>query len=254
MSASPSPTALASGTLIIGDLHLDPQDLHDCERLLEWISDLRCPALVVVGDLFDAWVGPAHEAAPGASAVIEGFAALARRGTRVHLLHGNRDFLLGQSFASKSGASVHASGLDAVLCDGTRLTILHGDELCTRDHAYQRLRRVTRSAFVARLAPRLPMALAGLVARRLRSASVRAVAAKPSAEKAMQESACREIARARNAALVVCGHAHEARDEALCRGPRWIVLDAFGGARDVLQLGERGTATLRGSGARLPVE
>lgn len=235
---------LEPGTLIIGDLHLDPASAEDCARLVDWLAVLDAPRLVVLGDLFDAWVGPAHEELAGARAVLDGFAAQTARGTAIHVLHGNRDFLYGDSFASRSGARVHPDGLMASLEDGTSVCIIHGDELCTLDHAYQRLRRVTRSKSLSWLAPRIPLAIGGRVARRLRSASVQAVASKPSEEKAMQVQACRDLARASGAAVVVCGHAHLARDEELSDGPRWIVLDAFGGPRDVLQVCAAGALEL----------
>jgi UDP-2,3-diacylglucosamine hydrolase len=207
---------------------------------------------VIVGDLFDAWVGPAHESCPGARQVIQALADLTAAGTSVQVLHGNRDFLLGESFERASGAAVRPAGLDAVLEDGTHVALLHGDELCTLDHSYQRLRRVLRSRLVCSLAPRVPLSLGGAVARRLRSASVQAVAYKPSAEKQMQEPACRRAARERSAAVVVCGHAHRARDVQLSDGPRWLVLDAFGGGLDCLRVGARGALGLVPSGAREP--
>ena len=71
--------------------------------------------------------------------------------------------------------------------------------------------------------------LARAIARRLRRASRSAVAAKPIAEMAMQPAACAERARAHDAAIVVCGHAHAFQDVSLPEGPRWLVVDAFGG-------------------------
>ena len=243
---------LEAGTRIIGDLHLDPLSERDCDRLVAWLTDLEAPALVIVGDLFDAWVGPAHEGCTGSRRVLEALSELTASGTSVFVLHGNRDFLLGESFERSTGARVCPDGLEASLEDGTRVLFVHGDELCTRDHAYQRLRSVLRSAPVLALAPRVPLTLAGAVARRLRSASVQAVAYKPSAEKEMQEEACRLLARDRSAAVIVCGHAHRARDEQLSDGPRWLVLDAFGGGRDCLQVLSEARLELCASGARGP--
>jgi UDP-2,3-diacylglucosamine pyrophosphatase LpxH len=60
----------------------------------------------------------------------------------------------------------------------------------------------------------------------------------------MQESACRELAAQHRARTVVCGHAHRYRDETLADGTRWIVLDAFGGAKDVLEVGPGGELAL----------
>ena len=247
-----SASLLPPGAVVIGDLHLDPLSESDCDRLVDWLAELQAPCLVIVGDLFDAWVGPAHESCLGARRVLEALSSLTAGGTSVVLLHGNRDFLMGESLERATGARVASDGLGVVLEDGTRVALIHGDELCTRDLSYQRLRKVLRSAFVRSLAPRVPLGVAGAIARRLRSASVQAVAYKPSAEKEMQEEACRLTARERSAAVVVCGHAHRARDEQLSDGPRWVVLDAFGGARDCLRVLPGGGLALVSSGAREP--
>ncbi|HVS18546.1 MAG TPA: UDP-2,3-diacylglucosamine diphosphatase, partial [Planctomycetota bacterium] len=95
-----SATVLEPGTCIVGDLHLDvswgaapPADF------LAWLANLRgVPRLVVLGDLFDAWIGPRHLELPAAAAAVEGLRALTDAGTRVDLLLGNRDFLLDGHF------------------------------------------------------------------------------------------------------------------------------------------------------------
>jgi UDP-2,3-diacylglucosamine hydrolase len=245
---------LTEGSLIIGDLHLDPHDPEDCSRFSAWLQGIAPPHLVVLGDLFDAWIGPKHEEAAGARVVTAALAALCAGGAGLHVLHGNRDFLLGPSFEAKTGAQIHAQGFDATLEDGTRLALIHGDELCSRDIAYQRLRRILRSPLLLALAPRLPRALAGAIARRLRRASTAALKIKQGGVKAMQEEACRSLARRRHAALVLAGHAHRARDEMLSDGPRWMVVDAFGGPQDLVVVGAGGTLCLAASGARAPAE
>jgi UDP-2,3-diacylglucosamine hydrolase len=228
--------------ILVADLHLDPFDEERCGRFAAWVRALEEPRLLVLGDLFDAWVGPAHERAPGACRVMDAFREHGDGG-EVVVVQGNRDRLLGESFERASGARVLRDGLVGVRPDGERLLLLHGDELCTRDHAYQRLRRVLRSAPVQWLGPRLPLWLSGRIARRLRRASERAVALKLPEEKAVQPAAVREQARLRGCRTLVCGHVHAARDERLeaAQGDlRWVVLDAFGGRRDAARLGPGG--------------
>lgn len=248
--ATPAAVPLEEGTVAISDLHLDPESLEKSVGFIDWIEKLDVPRLLVLGDLFDYWVGPFHLAKEGARAVVAGLRALTGRGTRLELLRGNRDFLLEERFERASGATVHPEGLLGDLEGGERVLFLHGDELCTRDLAYQRLRRVTHSRWLQALGPRLPHWASGRIARRLRRASVRAVAAKLPEEKALQADACREAARGAGAATVVCGHAHVPRDERLEGGPRWIVLGAFAGDRDLLRVGVGGDLVLERSGAR----
>jgi len=224
---------------VIADLHLDPFDEARCGRFADWTEGLPEPHLVVMGDLFDAWVGPAHERAPGSRRVIAAFRSLADRG-RVLVLQGNRDFLLGATFEEQSGARVLPEGCVGTRPGGERVLLVHGDELCTKDLAYQRLRRVTHSRLVQWLGPRVPLAISGRIARRMRRVSERAIAMKLPEEKAIQADAARARAAAHDCATLVCGHVHEARDEALDGGPRWLILDAFGGRRDLLRVDATG--------------
>jgi UDP-2,3-diacylglucosamine hydrolase len=237
--------ALAPRSVFVADLHLDTSAPRDCIEFTDWLATLaRIGDLVILGDLFDVWVGPAQARLPGAESVLRALRDLRDRGARVHVVPGNRDFLLDRSFEERTGARLHAEGFVASwrASDGAerRCLSIHGDRLCTLDRGYQRLRRVLRSRPLAWAAPRLPLAVGASLARRLRRASVRAIQAKLADEKSMQEPAAREAASEARADLLICGHAHAARDVRLNAGPRWIVLDAFGGARDAAVLESSG--------------
>ncbi len=238
---------LPGGTKVIADLHLDVGSTEGAKPFLDWLASQReLRALVILGDLFDVWVGPAQERLPGAPAVIEALRGLVERGVAVHVVHGNRDFLLDRTFARKTGARIHPLGFVGVVdrsragLPPRRVVLIHGDELCTRDKAYQRLKKVVRSRLVTGLAPRIPLPIAARIARALRRTSIRAVAAKPPQHKAVQEAAARFYAEIYRAEAVACGHAHVFRDMRLPTGPRWIVLDAFGGDRDVVEIAPDG--------------
>ena len=210
---------------------------------------------MILGDLFDAWVGPAHVRIEAARTVLEALAALARRGTAIDVIPGNRDFLMEASFERASGARVWGRGVIGVQQEGRgeRVLMIHGDELCTLDLAYQRMKRVLRSRAVRGAVPLVPAPWALWLARRLRRASVDAVQRKPSAEKEQQEAAVRELAGVHGCGTVVCGHAHLFRDERLPGGPRWVVVGAFGGGRDVLRLGVGGALAVLEASGRTPV-
>jgi UDP-2,3-diacylglucosamine hydrolase len=240
---------LAPGALAIADLHLDLGAEPGGRAFARWLDALEAPELVVLGDLFDVWVGPAQAVLPGAPAVLDALAGLAARGVGLAVVHGNRDFLLGGWFARRTGARLYPRGFVG-RAGGARVVCVHGDELCTLDRGYQRLRAVVRSRPVGWVAPRLPLAVAGRLALRLRRASTRAVEAKPAAEKSMQPDAAEALAALHGADALVCGHAHAYRDERLAGGARWIVLDAFGGPRDVCAVGAGGELRVTSSARR----
>lgn len=243
---------LPAGSLVIGDLHLDVWTERPPSSFLNWIAALEgVPSLVILGDLFDAWVGPGHARIGAARAVIEALRELNERGTTVDIVPGNRDFLLDASFERSSAARVRDDGLVGVLADGCRVLFRHGDELCTRDTNYLRLRRVLRAAPLRRLARALPPTATLALARRLRRASSEAVGAKDPITVAQDPAAVRALAERGSAEVLVCGHAHRFRDEELPGGPRWIVLDAFGaGSRDMLVVAGPGAGAADGARTR----
>jgi UDP-2,3-diacylglucosamine hydrolase len=240
--------ALAAGARVIADLHLDPRApgaLHAFEAWLAALGD--APALLVLGDLFEYWIGRGQARDAVVAGLLEALRGRARAGTALHFLHGNRDFLLGQGFERAVAGRVHPRGLLGLAPGGRRILFLHGDELATEDRSYQRLRRVLRSRPVRALASATPSALGEAVARNLRRRSRRAVAAKSAAYVELQAAAAASWCAASGALELVCGHAHRYRSETLPGGARWTVLDAFGGARDVLRVSEAGELVVESS-------
>src|SRR5207253_250559 len=89
-------------------------------------------ALYVLGDLFEYWIGDEDLETPF-NALIAGFLQrLADSGTRVRVMHGNRDFLLGEAFCEASGAQLLA---DPTVIDGTLL--IHGHTHRPGKHALE---------------------------------------------------------------------------------------------------------------------
>src|SRR5262245_7914554 len=65
-------------------------------------------------------------------------------GVRLYLMHGNRDFLLGERFCAATGAKLLADPSVHEI-QGVRTLLMHGDTLCTDDLDYQNWRRIARS-------------------------------------------------------------------------------------------------------------
>lgn len=131
-------------TLFISDLHLDATCPAITEQFLSFLGNeaRHSEALYILGDLFESWVG---DDAPDADqlAAIAGIRALTRSGVPCFVMHGNRDFLLGDTFCSLSGAELLPDPLLVTLY-GEPVLVMHGDALCTDDRAYQRLRATVR--------------------------------------------------------------------------------------------------------------
>ena len=133
--------ATLSYTAFISDLHLAPERPDIVEQFFDFLSGPAqgADALYVLGDLFEYWVGDDDLGDPLNRSVAEGFSKLAKAGTPVSFMHGNRDLLVGAQFAERSGAHLIA---DPTLVElyGKPTLLMHGDTLCTDDLAYQKFR------------------------------------------------------------------------------------------------------------------
>lgn len=135
----------AARTLFISDLHLDNNTPAITRTFLDFLDRQAtgAQALYILGDLFEAWVGDddRNELSDG---VANALSTLAGSGTAIYLMHGNRDFLIGQDYAERCGALLldDPTVLD---CHGQRVAVMHGDSLCTRDTQYMQFREQVRS-------------------------------------------------------------------------------------------------------------
>ncbi len=191
---------------LVSDLHLGPQAPRTTAAFLGWLRGpaRRADALLILGDLFETWVGDdLLEQAPADEhhAVCEALAALSAGGCSVAVQRGNRDFLLGEHFARRCGARLID---DPCLLDlGTqRILLSHGDALCIDDHAYLRWRATCRD----------PRWQAGFLAQ-------------PLAQRQQQALAAREQSRQRQAAMEQLGDADpgEARKWLLDAKAPWMI-------------------------------
>jgi UDP-2,3-diacylglucosamine hydrolase len=133
-------------TLFISDLHIDASRPAITEQFLSFLRTeaTSAEALYILGDLFESWVG--DDAADAAqSAAGAGLRELTAGGVPCFVMHGNRDFLLGQQFCAMTGALLLPDPLIVTLY-GEPVLVMHGDALCTDDRAYQRLRATVRDA------------------------------------------------------------------------------------------------------------
>ncbi len=151
--------------LFISDLHIDATRPAITEQFTGFLrTEARsADALYILGDLFESWVGDDAADAVQAAAIAE-MKSLTAGGVPCFVMHGNRDFLLGQRFCAASGAHLLPDPLIVTLY-GEPVLVMHGDALCTDDRAYQRLRATVRDAdwqrqFLA-LSPAARGALAG---------------------------------------------------------------------------------------------
>lgn len=104
---------------------------------------LQTQGIYILGDLFEAWIGDDDDD-PFHLQIVSALKNASNAGASIHIQHGNRDFLLGERFATQSGTQLLP---DPFLLDlpEKRLVLSHGDALCTDDTEYQTFRQEVRS-------------------------------------------------------------------------------------------------------------
>lgn len=133
-------------TLFISDLHLHESRPQLTRAFFQFLQEQakNAEALYILGDFFDAWIGDDDDA-DLAIQVAQHLQQLSNTDTHIYLMHGNRDFLLGNDFAKAAGAKLIPE-FTVIDLYGTPTILLHGDSLCTKDTAYQQFRAIARSA------------------------------------------------------------------------------------------------------------
>lgn len=162
--------------LLISDLHLQ-EERPDITRAFLDLLDGRArhaKALYILGDFFEAWIGD-DAMTPFQQSICQALRRLSDRGTAIFLMHGNRDFLIGQAFCEAAGCTLLADP-SVVQLGGEQVLLMHGDTLCTRDVAYMKLRRYLRNPLSLWILRHLPLSTRQNLARKLRSESGRAQA------------------------------------------------------------------------------
>lgn len=209
-------------TYFISDLHLTSERPAVTRALARFLNDHQhADALYILGDLFEIWIGDDADDALGAevSALLSRFT---RAGPALHLLHGNRDFLLSGDFARAAGASLLP---DPAVIDlyGRPTLVTHGDALCTGDVEYQSLRSQVRdpawqAGFLAR-----PVAQRRGIAAAARNMSREAVAAKREDIVDVAPAAVAALMTSRGVTQLIHGHTHRPAHHEGPEGERWVL-------------------------------
>ncbi|WP_372996754.1 UDP-2,3-diacylglucosamine diphosphatase [Marinobacter sp.] len=159
-------------TLFISDLHLEESRPDITEAFLGFLNGKASGAdqLYILGDFFEAWIGD-DERTPLQEQIAAALRSLHESGTEIYLMHGNRDFLIGQDFCDRAGATLLE---DPTVIDlyGTPTLLMHGDSLCTADVEYQKFRANMRNPQWQQMILQRPLEDRQQMARQLREISM----------------------------------------------------------------------------------
>lgn len=211
----------------IADLHLDstaPQKLSALRTVLDDAVRQDCE-IYILGDLVETWIGD-DEDCEFADELREILRTPSRR-VPLYLMHGNRDFLFGQKFASDVAATI-LDDPTVIEIEGERVLLSHGDIYCTSDHAYQEIRTKFRSSewqqsFLSKsLAERRQLAIS------MREQSKEAVAGKSDYITDVVEEDIVESLKAYDCRTMIHGHTHRPGQHRMADGYTRFVLGDWG--------------------------
>ena len=230
-------------TLFVSDLHIDAAGAAITERFLRFLAAeaTRADSLYILGDLFESWIG---DDAPDAAQrrVIEALRGVTAGGVPCFVMHGNRDFLIGERFSAATGVELLP---DPVLITqrGEQVLAMHGDALCTDDRAYQRLRATVRDPDWQRRFLGLSAAARRSLAGAARAGSRAHTAALETMIADVNADSVAAVLRGSGAATLIHGHTHRPAIHNLevdGRACRRIVLGDWHATGSVLRWDQRG--------------
>lgn len=209
----------------ISDLHLSPALPKTLSAWAGHMASTDADAVFLLGDVFEVWIGD-DALDRSFEAQCADVLAHAARDHCIFLLHGNRDFLLGDRFFDATGVQP----LEDPVClefNGHRLLASHGDELCLDDVPYQQFRKMVRSlAWQAQFLSQ-PMEARLQMAGQARAASQSSQAARdPVTFADADPELARQWLEVAGADVLVHGHTHRPATERREGGwQRWVLSD-----------------------------
>jgi len=202
-------------TLFISDLHLEESRPDITGAFLAFLEQKAAGAeqLYILGDFFEAWIGD-DERTPLQEKVAAALRKVRDGGTEIFLMHGNRDFLIGEDFCDRAGATLLE---DPCVIDlyGTPTLLMHGDSLCTADEEYQKFRANMRNPQWQKMILQRPLKDRQQMARQLREISM---AKNQGKEEFIMDVTPEEVVReleAHGVQRMIHGHTHRPAEHAL---------------------------------------
>ena len=210
-----------------------------------YLRTTRADAVVILGDLFEAWVGDDSRQLPFEGHCVDVLSAASRSRTLAFMV-GNRDFLVGSEMLD----ACTMQGLPdptVLVAFGARYLLTHGDALCVADTEYQAFRERVRDPQWQRDVLARPLEQRQALGKQLRVGSI---------ERQLERAGDKPIDVDRRTALawlehgrsttLIHGHTHRPASHALAPGQvrhvlsDWCFDDGQTGRADFLRIDHSG--------------
>jgi len=194
--------------LLVSDMHLQENRPALTRAFLHFLKTeaTQAKALYLLGDIFNLWVGD-DAMTDFHRGVAQALKELAESGTDVFIMHGNRDFALGESFCKQAGCTL-LKDPSIIAPFGQSILLMHGDLLCTQDISYQRMRRVLHNPLIKYLLLHLPLRLRLKIANKARQVSKSSTSKKASYIVDVTQQEVVRLMEKHQTTCLIHGHTH----------------------------------------------
>lgn len=211
----------------ISDIHLEPIENNRTlafNNFLEKASD-RYEALYILGDLFEYWIGD-DEDNLAISNIKKNLSRLADQGVSLFFIHGNRDFLIGNKFASDTNIKI-LDDMHIINLNNKKIMLSHGDAFCTDDTDYQKFKNETRNSSWIKSFLKKPLDERLFIADDMRSKSKSANSNKPENIMDTNPKVIEESVIKNEIDILIHGHTHRPEVKYFANGSVKVVLGSW---------------------------
>ncbi len=209
MSANTQKAQSETVALFVSDVHLHASLPRTTQAFIDFLRrhGKDTQQLYLLGDLFEYWAGDDDLGTSYHQSIADAIREVSKAGVAVFWIAGNRDFLVGQTFAHSTGMTLLPDPHVEEIA-GRRVVLVHGDAQCTDDLAYMAFRTQVRepewqAKFLAQ-----PLAQRKAVIEGMRSGSREAQRSKSYEIMDVNRAAIVSLFDATDAALMIHGHTH----------------------------------------------
>lgn len=226
----------------ISDLHLSVSTPRTFAAFAAHLRHSDADAILILGDLFEAWVGDDMRSLPFEQQCVEVLADASSRRCMA-FMPGNRDFLVGSAMVRDCGLRALPDPT-VLIAWGQHILLAHGDALCLDDLPYQRFRSEVRANAWQDAFLRKPLQERLIIAAGMRKAS--AEHQQMDGNPAIDVDAAEAVRwmHAMGAAEMVHGHTHRPGSNSLAPGYKRHVMSDWdrdhGDRAEVLRLTRSG--------------
>ena len=222
--------------VLCSDIHLSTTTDKISTAFIHWLKEsclgktqAKPEWLLILGDLFDAWIG--DDILEGANPpeylvwLVSILKEISQSGVKVGIMHGNRDFLIGDDFCKKTQTKLLPQ--EVILSHNqskSNYLLMHGDQLCTDDKDHQKFRKMVLSANWRDTFLKKDIANRLLIASQMRKESNYAKSRKRQEIMDINVSEVEKQLNYFNAGVVIHGHTHRPGSYELPSGKKRIVL------------------------------